>query len=124
MKYQALSILRPAVENIINGSKLIEIRSWVPQTIPLYNVIIVQNHNYLSADDDVDEGNAMAMVDFTAVTPWTYELFSKQNNETTLNKQWKPGYYIWTIENVRPFSTSIPCKAKKGIYTLELDFLP
>lgn len=123
MKFQALSILKPAVENIINGSKINEIRSWVPTSLPIHNVIIVQNNNYLSNDCDVDEGLAMALVDFTSVTPWTYDLFLNQNNQTTLNKKWKPGYFIWMIENVRPLPKAIPCEARKGIYTLDLDII-
>lgn len=123
MKYQALSIMKPAVENIINGSKINEIRSWVPDYLPLFNVIIVQNNNYLLNDDDVDEGIAMALVDFTSVSPWTYDIFLKQNHQTTLNKQWKPGYFIWRIENVRPLPKAIPCEARKGIYILDLDVI-
>ena len=123
MKYQALSIMKPAVENIINGSKINEIRSWVPNSLPLFNVIIVQNNNYLLNDDDVDEGIAMALVDFTSVSPWTYDIFLSQNHQTTLNKQWKPGYFIWRIENVRPLPKAIPCEARKGIYILDLDVL-
>ncbi|MCU6339274.1 hypothetical protein KW823_22360 [Enterobacter quasiroggenkampii] len=123
MKYQALSILKPAVENIINGSKINEIRSWVPASLPLCNVIIVQNNNYLINDDDVDDGLAMALVDFTSVSPWTYDIFLSQNNQTTLNKKWKPGYFIWKIENVRPLHKAISCEARKGIYIIDLDIL-
>ncbi|SCC32756.1 hypothetical protein GA0061071_11369 [Kosakonia oryzendophytica] len=123
MKYQALSIMKPAVENIINGSKINEIRSWVPNSFPLYNVLIVQNNNYLRNDDDVDEGIAMALVDFTSVSPWTHDIFLKQNNQTTLDKKWKPGYFLWRIENVRPLSKAIPCEARKGVYILDLDII-
>lgn len=56
MKFQAISILTPAVENIINGSKSIEIRSWYPETIPLKNVILVQNDKYLKNQSDIDHG--------------------------------------------------------------------
>jgi hypothetical protein len=115
--------MKPAVENIINGSKINEIRSWVPDTIPLYDVLIVQNNNYLLNDDDIDEGVAMALVDFTSVSPWTHEIYLNQNNETILDKQWKPGYFIWRIENVRPLVKAIPCVAKKGIYILDLDII-
>lgn len=123
MKYQALSIMKPAVENIIKGSKINEIRSWVPDAIPLYDVLIVQNNNYLLNDDDIDEGVAMALVDFTSVSPWTHEIYLNQNNETILDKQWKSGYFIWRIENVRPLVKAIPCVAKKGIYILDLDII-
>ena len=73
MKYQAISILNPAVENILNGSKSIEIRSWHPETMPLNNVILVQNKKYLKNQMDVDFGVAMAIVDFVTVREWLYE---------------------------------------------------
>ena len=65
----------------------------------------------------------MALVDFTSVSPWTYDIFLSQNNQTTLNKKWKPGYFIWKIENVRPLHKAISCEARKGIYIIDLDIL-
>lgn len=43
----------------------------------------------------------MAIVDFVSVRNWSYEDYLKQNQETTLNKPWSPGYYVWEIKNVR-----------------------
>lgn len=123
MNYQAISILNPAVENIINGSKSIEIRSWKPDTIPLKNVVLVQNEKYLKNQHDLDCGVALAVVDFVSVREWSYEEFLKQNANTTLNKKWTPGYFIWEIENVRPLKKTVDCIAKKGIYLLELDIV-
>lgn len=121
MKYQAISILNPAVENILNGSKSIEIRSWHPETMPLNNVILVQNEKYLKNQMDVDFGVAMAIVDFVSVREWLYEDYLRQNQDTTLNKPWFSGYFVWEIKNVRPLHKPIPCLARKGIYTLDLD---
>ncbi|EAA4385184.1 ASCH domain-containing protein [Salmonella enterica subsp. enterica serovar Enteritidis] len=121
MKFQAISILTPAVENIINGSKSIEIRSWYPETMPLKNVILVQNDKYLKNQSDIDHGMAMAIVDFVSVRNWSYEDYLKQNQETTLNKPWSPGYYVWEIKNVRILKKSVPCVARKGIYTIDLN---
>ncbi|MHA3383884.1 hypothetical protein ACX1GN_03735 [Yersinia enterocolitica] len=121
MEYQAISILDPAVENIINGSKSIEIRSWHPEALPLKNVILVQNEKYLKNQSDEDVGIALAIVDFVSVRELSYEEFLKQNKNTILNKTWAPGYFIWVIENVRPLKIPVACLARKGIYTLNLD---
>ncbi|EOV9690682.1 hypothetical protein ACN5PQ_002411 [Cronobacter turicensis] len=120
MKYQALSILQPAVVLIIDGKKKQEIRSWLPPSLPLKNILLVQNENYLSSDDDEDEGLAMALVDFTEFSNWTEEEYLQQGLKNTLGRVWKPGYYTWKIENIRKLMKPIPCKAKKGIYEVEL----
>ncbi|HEJ7833432.1 hypothetical protein QZP90_09290 [Serratia marcescens] len=121
MKFQALSILKPAVINILDGKKVFEIRSWTPPTIPLYNVVLVQNEKYLVSPEDEDDGLAMAIVDFTSVSPWTKEIFLKQKISTTMNKHWMPGYFLWRIENVRKIDKPKLCRAKKGIYFLDLE---
>ena len=120
MKYQALSILQPAVVLIIDGIKKQEIRSWLPPSLPLKNILLVQNEKYLSSDDDEDEGLAMALVDFTEFSNWTEEEYLQQGLKNTLGRVWKPGYYTWKIENIRKLMKPIPCKAKKGIYEVEL----
>lgn len=123
MNYQAISILNPAVENIINGSKTIEIRSWKPDTIPLKNVVLVQNEKYLVNQNDFDLGTALAVVDFVSVREWSYDEFLMQNTNTTLNKKWAPGYFIWEIDNIRPLNKAVECVARKGIYLIDLDIV-
>jgi len=121
MKYQALSILKPAVELIINGEKTHEIRSWLPPFLPLKNILLVQNENYLISDSDEDNGLALALVDFTDFSDWTEDESHRQGKNYTLGRVWKPGYYSWKIENLRKISKPIPCIAKKGIYEVFLD---
>ncbi|MEZ3415909.1 hypothetical protein HP563_12725 [Pantoea dispersa] len=121
MKYQALSILQPAVELILNGEKKQEIRSWLPPTLPSKNILLVQNLNYLTFDDDEDEGLAMAFVDFTDFSPWTEEDYYLQGVKNTLGRVWKPGYFTWKIENIRRLAKPIVCKARKGIYEVDLN---
>lgn len=120
MNYQAISILSPAVENIMNGSKSIEIRSWKPGIIPLNNVVLVQNKKYLKNQYDEDFGVALAIADFVSVREWSYEDFLRQDENTTLSKSWAPGYFVWEIENVRPLKRAVECVARKGIYILDL----
>lgn len=121
MIYRALSILSPAVENIINGSKKVEIRSWAPSIIPLKNLVLVENYHYLVNNQDIDDGYALAIVDIVNILPWTEDMFLAQNDETKLNKKWQPDYFVWIIENVRPLQRPIKCMALKGIYNIDLD---
>ncbi|EDU3846310.1 hypothetical protein CBJ89_003397 [Salmonella enterica subsp. enterica serovar Essen] len=120
-KYCALSIVYPAVENIINGSKKIEIRSWIPLELPLRNLILIENKNYLN-DGDIDlNGQAKAIVDVIGYKKWTYEDFSNQGDEVKLGREWKKGYFVWFLDNVRKIDKYKEVIAKKGIYTIELD---
>lgn len=121
MKYQALSILKPAVDLILDGQKNIEIRSWLPPEIPMKNVVIVQNQKYLSTDEDIDDGVALAIVDFTEFKIWTEDDYNAGNPSINLGRTWKEGYFTWKIENIRRLTKPIICKAMKGIYELDLN---
>ena len=122
MKYQALSILKPAVNLIVNGNKTSEIRSWLPSEMPLKNILLVQNDNYLKTEEDEEDGLGMAVVDFVKFSPWTESEALKTNPALTLGRTWKPGYFEWHIENIRKLNTPITCKAKKGIYIVEVSY--
>lgn len=121
MVYKTLSIMFPAVRNILNGSKKVEIRSWSPPTVPLKNIVLVENHHYLAHEEDRDDGYALAIVDIIDVQPWTKEMFLQQNSETKLNKQWSQGYYVWRLDNIRKLDKPLKCMALKGIYEVDLD---
>lgn len=43
MPRSALSIVKPAVDDIVAGRKRVEIRSWAPPVIPLRDLVLVQN---------------------------------------------------------------------------------
>ncbi|MEQ5205897.1 MULTISPECIES: hypothetical protein [unclassified Proteus (in: enterobacteria)] len=118
----ALSIVYPAVTNIIEKKKNVEIRSWYPQELPLYNLLLVENNIYLNNDDDMDmNATAIAIVDVFSVKRWTLHDFINQTEEVTLNRVWKDNYYMWDIGNVRILKRSFKCYAKKGIYQLEIN---
>lgn len=121
MKYQALSILKPAVDLILDGKKTKEIRSWLPKTLPLKNILLVQNENYLTFDEDEDEGVALALVDFTKFSSWTEGEYLQDGSAISLGRIWRPGYFTWEIENIRVLDTPLSCMAKKGIYDVELE---
>ncbi|EAA9210073.1 hypothetical protein LMC80_004232 [Salmonella enterica] len=119
MKYKALSIVYPAVENILNGTKDVEIRSWMPSSLPMKDLILVENRRYLN-DGEIDtHAHARAMVDILSVREWTYEDYLNQPETVTIGRAWKPGYYIWLIGNVRKIKNEILCDAKKGIYEID-----
>lgn len=120
-KYEALSIVYPAVENILSGSKKVEIRSWLPPVIPLLNLVLVENLKYLNDGDEDLSGCAKALVDVVDYKSWTYEDFLKQPDSVKLGKVWKEGYYIWILDNIRRIDGEKQCLAKKGIYPLQLE---
>lgn len=68
--YQALSIVAPSGEYIVQGVKTLEIRSWRPEQLPLKNLLIVENTHYLNRHGDEEEGRAIAFVDIQSVHAW------------------------------------------------------
>ncbi len=69
--YKALSIVTPMGDKIASGEKTIEVRSWLPPEVPLKDIVIIQNKNFLYTDGDEDEeGTIVALVDFNFIEPW------------------------------------------------------
>lgn len=63
-KCVALSIVSPHGVNIAAGRKTIEVRSWLPPTLPIRDLLIVENANFLTDGFQVDpNGRAVALVD-------------------------------------------------------------
>ncbi|WGS47309.1 ASCH domain-containing protein (plasmid) [Burkholderia sp. JSH-S8] len=110
----ALSIVEPAVEDILAGSKRVEIRSWAPLEIPLIDLVLVQNTVYLRQDGQEDpDGVALALVDVVGVHDWTPDEARAQG------KTWCAGYVCWELANVRAIDPPVPCIARRDIYALE-----
>ncbi len=117
MKFKALSVVTPAGERIASQLKRIEVRSWMPDEVPLLNVAIVQNEHYLLEDGEEDEnGYVVAIVDFKKVAQWT-----EQQQEAACSKKWSPGYVGWHITKVRKLAKPVRAIAKRKIYEIELD---
>ncbi|NEG63205.1 hypothetical protein GQQ23_12780 [Pantoea agglomerans] len=120
-KYDALSIMYPAIENILAGTKKVEIRSWLPPTIPFLNLVLVENSKYLNDGDEDSNGHAKAIVDIISYREWTYEEFLMQPDSVKLGRPWKEGYYVWVLDNIRKIDKKKQCLARNGIYPLEIE---
>ena len=108
----ALSIVSPHGKNIAIGRKTIEVRSWLPAELPLRNLLIVENHSYLTENNPTDlDGIAVALVDVTEVHEWL-----EAEVEAACSEGWQPGYWAWSLSNVRPVSSPFPVAAKRNLY--------
>ena len=115
MQLEALSIVYPSATKIAEGRKTLEIRSWKPPTVPLRNLLIVENHRRLDRDGDVDpEGLAVALVDIEQVRDWTEE-DARRDGHTFAN-----GYHAWVIANVRPITPPLRVPAERLIYKVSI----
>jgi hypothetical protein len=115
MDLNALSIVYPAATKIANGTKTLEIRSWKPLTLPLRDLLIVENHRRLDRDGDVDpEGMAVALIDIIEVRDWKEEEALRDGNTFTA------GYFAWVISNVRPIALPFRVPAERLIYKISV----
>ncbi|MBK0064796.1 MULTISPECIES: ASCH domain-containing protein [unclassified Acinetobacter] len=115
-KFKALSIVAPGCERIVSGLKKLEIRSWQPEQLPLRDLVIVQNTQFLYQNGDEQAGEAIAMIDIIAVHPW-----SENEVEVACANHWEAGYWAWEITNVRPIVPRLKTVAKRKIYQIELE---
>lgn len=117
MIFQALSVLSPAGSLIRSGRKTIEVRSWQPPTLPLHNLLIVQNSVRLSDETPADDAGAVvALVDVVAVRDWQPEDLEKSRSE-----KFEEGYQAWELTNVRPAAYNRFVPARLGVYELEVN---
>lgn len=113
--FQALSIVAPSGTKIINKEKTLEIRSWQPDILPLKNLVIVENKNFLNSDFQEEEGVAIALVDIESIHEW-----QEHEIEAACASYWEKGYYAWIISNIRVIRQPIKTIAKRKIYSLNL----
>lgn len=116
-EFSALSVVAPAGEHIRSGQKTLEVRSWKPDTLPLRDLLIVQNRNRLSSaglSEDPD-GEVMALVDVVAVRTWR-----EDEVNAACASYWEPGWFAWELVNVRPLSVSHLVVARLRIYPVTL----
>ncbi|MEI8314167.1 MAG: ASCH domain-containing protein [Verrucomicrobiota bacterium] len=113
----ALSVLAPAGDQIRTGRKRLEIRKWQPDTLPLRDLLIVQNQQRLSSTGlrEDSAGKVSALVDVMAVREWR-----KEDLAATCAAQWEPGWLAWELSNVRPLARIGAVPARLRIYEIEL----
>lgn len=116
-QFLALSVVAPNGTRIAQGVKTLEVRSWVPTELPLKDLLIVENQNFLINDGDEEEGIAVALVDVASIHAW-------QNDEIepACATGWSEGYFAWVLSNVRPMKQQLKVQAKRKIYQVALDF--
>lgn len=115
--YLALSVVAPAGEQIRAGQKRLEIRKWQPDTLPLRDLLIIQNQQRLSHTglrEDLD-GKVIALVDVVAVRAWR-----KEDLVAACAAQWEPGWLAWELVNVRPLDHCDTVPARLRIYEVKL----
>lgn len=114
---KALSVVFPAGDLMVAGTKRLEIRRWSPESLPLKDLLIVQNRHRLNAErmpEDPD-GIALALVDVVAVRPW-----AASDLEASGATQWEPGWLAWELANVRGLSQPVRVPARLRIYEVTL----
>ena len=102
-RYKAISIVTPHGTNIAKGIKTLEVRSWKP-TIPLHSdILIIENENYLTKEDEIDpNGKAVALVKIKNVRK-----FNKEDIKNACASYWAEGYYSWELYDIRPIKDNI-----------------
>lgn len=112
----ALSIVGPHGSNIAAGKKTLEVRSWRPEFLPVRNLLIVENSSFLSADSPIDlGGKAVAIVDVEEIHEW-----QPSEVEAACSNGWEPGYWAWSLSNVRPITNGTAVPAKRKLYEVDM----
>jgi hypothetical protein len=116
--FLCLSLVKPAGDSILSGRKRLEIRKWLPDTVPLFDLLLVQNNLRLSSKGPSEDpaGTALALVDVISAKYWAESDVTAAGSDA-----WQPGYFAWEIGNVRALSYPESLPARRRLYRLELD---
>jgi len=113
----AISIVAPSGNAVASGIKTIEVRSWRPDALPLMDLVVVENKRYLSAENPEDEeGFAVALVDVHEVHGW-----EPSEVRAACSSGWQPGYFAWSLSNVRGLPGTQKVCARRKLYQLDGD---
>jgi len=117
MIYRALSVVAPAGGWIREGRKTLEVRRWIPEILPLRDLVIVENATRLSTTglSRDPEGVAIALVDVSHVSDWTEE-----QREDACGSVWEEGWFAWHLTNLRLIDPPLPAPAERRIYEVDL----
>jgi hypothetical protein len=116
LRMQALSVVAPWGQAIASGRKTIEVRSWIPATWPIDDLLIVENHRRLTIDAPEDpDGRAVAIVRVVAVRPW------QPSDAEAACSPYEPGWHAWVLADVRPVHAVVPVVARRRLYWTEID---
>jgi hypothetical protein len=116
---KALSVVKPFGDWIAEGSKTLEIRSWIGDLRPDEDLLIVQNERYLLKDGETDpDGQAVAIVRVAQMRPFTLE-----DMAASRARSFAEGSFAWCLVDVRPLPERPPLLAARKIYEVELPAL-
>lgn len=117
MKYNALSIVYPNGTRIASGEKKLEIRSWTPPEGFEGDLLIVENHNFLKKEGEIDpKGKPVALVRIKAVRS-----FMAGDLLDACWSKWEPNLYAWEVTDVRPIHSDKTVVAARKIYQVEIE---
>ncbi|TMX42473.1 ASCH domain-containing protein [Vibrio rotiferianus] len=115
-RLKALSVVEPWGSMIADEIKLLEIRSWEPEQLPLVNVALVQNTKRLTKDGDEDfDGRVIAIIDIVSCAPWEKEDCRYSGCDES---DFEEGWLAWKLANIRKLDAPVIAVAKRKFYDL------
>ncbi len=112
----ALSVVEPWGTMIANETKILEIRSWSPEQLPILGVALVQNNIRLMKDGDEDEnGRVVAIVDILSCETWVKADCKYSGCDES---EFEDGWLAWKLSNIRKLEHPVSATAKRKFYEL------
>lgn len=117
LKIKALSVVYPFGTWIAEGSKSIEVRSWLPLTLePEEDLLIVENGRRLDTPGDTDpEGRAVVLVQIRQTRP-----FVEADMGPSRASCFAEGYHSWVLHRIRKLKEPFRALAARDIYLLDV----
>ena len=79
-KFSAPSIVAPNARRIAHGMKTLELRSWQPEQLPVKDLLIVENKNFLNHPEAEEQEGVLALIDVDSVHILQLSIFAHQKS--------------------------------------------
>lgn len=110
-KFSVPSIVAPNARCIAEAMKTLELRSWQPEQLPVKDLLIIENKNFLNHPEAEEQEGALALIDVDSV-----HILQPHEVGAECASDCAKGYFAWQLSNILPIKNHVEASAKRKIY--------
>ncbi|ALD01949.1 ASCH domain-containing protein [Acinetobacter albensis] len=110
-KFSAPSIVAPNARRITHGMKTLELRSWQPEQLPVKDLLIIENKNFLNHPEAEEQEGAWALIDVDSV-----HILQPHEVGAECASDCAECYFAWQLSNILLIKNHVEASAKRKIY--------
>lgn len=110
-KFSVPSIVAPNARCIAETMKTLELRSWQHEQLPVKNLLIIENKNFLNHPEAEEQEGALALIDVDSV-----HILKPHEVGAECASDCAECYFAWQLSNILLIKNHVEASAKRKIY--------